>query len=271
MDIFAKFPRPRGSANDQKQRRLPSLESHCRRGEFETILELLHDQNAPIESKWLEQDYTLMGENALHFIMRFQPPADVVSAMMERLQNAGTHQPEIAVDFLGRTPLHHACVSQCEPCVIHTLLRSPAGVISARAKDLQGRLPLHLLCKSYQPSRKRKIVAQAKDEMALSKITVGIKLLVGLSPRTACVKDDKGRIPLDYVKQMKVHTKNHPNAAEFWENMKTELSIAMDLSASASTTSYSNNFEKSGMVIRFSTETTPSDNDDVSVLSSSGV
>ena len=70
--------------------------------------------------------------------------------------------------------LHHACASQCEPATIHALLRSPAGAVSARAQDVRGRLPLHLLAKSFQPSRKhrynsqKQIAAQAKDEAALT-------------------------------------------------------------------------------------------------------
>ena len=141
---------------------------------------------------------------------------------------------------------------------------------------MRGRLPLHLLAKSFQPSRKhrynsqKQIAAQAKDEAALSRISVGIKLLVALSPRTACVKDDKGRKPLDYVNQMKMDTKNHPNAAELWETIKTELSIAMDLSTSVTASSCIKSSVHSGMVIRFSTEKSFSEEDDVSVLSLSG-
>ncbi|KAL3913894.1 MAG: hypothetical protein SGILL_006311 [Bacillariaceae sp.] len=274
MAIFAPLTRHRfrpADSTSPKKRRIPALAHLCRRRAFDDIVEILQDPTATVERKWFETEYTLMGENALHFIMRFHPPANVVSAMITRLrETAGISQPELCVDLLGKSPLHHACANQCEPSVIHTLLRTPAGVISARAQDLQGRLPLHLLCKSYQSSRKRSEKALARDTAALSNMLVGIKLLVGLSPRTACVKDDKGRVPLDYVKNMKMdEAKKADNMlCELWESMKIELSIAMDLSTSTAASISSG--ISSGMVIKFATDNTVTDDDDVSVLSFAG-
>ena len=115
-------------------------------------------------------------------------------------------------------------------------------------------------------SNKHSKKAQQERAEVLSAMATSIKLLVGLSPRSACVKDDKRRTALDYLLDWKVQKENE-TCRELWEVMKLELSIAMDLSST--TTSVYNAQQQAGMVIKFNTECT--DSDDVSVLSCPGV
>jgi Ankyrin repeat len=256
------------SSNMDKQsrnrRRVPPLLRLLKRRDFDTIIQLLKDPNANVE-KWFDSEYNLMGENALHLVMRYSPPASLVSAMTARLQDSGVSlQPELTVDLMGRTPLHHACEAQCEPAVIHALLETSAGAISARAKDVEGRLPLHLLCRGYNlPRIRKKQSAQQERAAMLAAMSTSIKLLVGLSPRTACIRDDRRRTALDYVNNLKMETGND-TCRELWEGMKLELSIAMDLSSTTTV----GNLQQAGMVIKFSTECT--DSDDISILSCPG-
>jgi hypothetical protein len=171
-------------------------------------------------------------------------------------------RPELTVDLSGRTPLHHACEAHCEPAVILALLETSAGVVSARARDVEGKLPLYLLCNGYHhlpsPSRIRKNLERLHQEraLALSAMVTSIKLLVGLSPRTACIKDYEGRTILDYIQCSQVKQETEA-CLQLWRVMKLELSVAMDLSSPTPT--------KAGMFVKFSSE--PNDRDEISFLS----
>ncbi|KAG7357197.1 ankyrin repeat domain protein [Nitzschia inconspicua] len=242
--------------------RIPPLERLLRRGDFPTIIQLLKDPNANLD-RWFDSEYNFVGENALHLIMRYGPPAELVTCLIARLKESGvSSQPEVTVDHRGRTPLHLACESHCEPAVIHALLETSAGALSARSKDLDGRLPLHLLCRGCKLPRIRKPKdAQQGRVVALRAVATNITLLVGLSPRTACVPDYKHNTALDYIQNVKIE-KEDEVCREIWEAMKQELTIAMDLSL---TTATIQNTHQAGMVIKFNTECTDVDN--VSVLS----
>lgn len=155
-------------------------------------------------------------------------------------------QLKFAVDLMGRTPLHIACDAQCERAVIHALLETSAGAIGAKAEVLEGRLPLHLLCRGRNLPRIRKSQSAQHERMAaLSAMTTSIKLLVGLSPRTACVTDDRRLTAFDYVQNLKMEKENE-TCRELREVMKLELSIAIDLSSSTVT---GKNVFRAGMVI----------------------
>jgi hypothetical protein len=257
--------------------RVPSLNRLLKRGDYHTVIQILNDPTANVE-RWLDFEYSLMGENALHFVMKFSPPAGLVTALIQRLiqqQDSGMsstlqQQPELTVDLRGRTPLHHACEAQCEPAVILALLETSAGAISARAKDIDGKLPLHLMCLGYHPSPSLSRIRMNSNRLqqgridALTAMVTSIKLLVGLSPRTACVKDDQGRTALDYIQCRPVATENE-TCLQLWAAMELELSLAMDLLSTTTMSVY----QHAGIVIKFPTECC--DCDDVSVLSSTSV
>jgi hypothetical protein len=258
-----------------KKKKVPSFARLSKRKDFDTILNLLNDVDveAPIIEKWFEREYTLTGENCLHFVMRSKPPANVVSAMIRRLQGAGITHPELSVDLTGRTALHHACMWLCEPSVVHSILQTSAGAISARAKDLEGRLPLHYAVRPKEVvtklgSRKAK-GPKTNPELieAITTMEMNVKLLVGLSPRTSCVADGKKCTPIDYLNRLVIVNETYQTMIK---NIQLELDMSMDLCKTTSTFDE----RKSGMVIKFSNRDLSTDtdgiDDDVSVLSFNG-
>jgi len=248
-------------------RKAPSLVRLARRRKFETIVDLLTDPDVIVDH-WFEQEYSFMGENCLHFIMKYKPPVHLVSAMVSRLQVAGVENPELVVDLAGRTALHHACMWLCSPSVIYLLTQTTAGVVSARSQDLEGRLPLHYITSSRNLpsrwiSRKSLVSSSSQPELVevLSTMEMNLKLLVSISPRTSFVPDDKGCTALDCLQKLNVANET---CRSILQNMEMELNIAMDLCQTAPVY----NRERTGLVVKFPSET--SVDDDVSVLSFTG-
>ena len=57
----------------------------------------------------LTKDYSMIGDNCLHLMLTFRPTPWAVQLMMDQFRFATeTRDPELSVDFLGRTPLHVA-------------------------------------------------------------------------------------------------------------------------------------------------------------------
>eukprot|EP00529_Nitzschia_sp_RCC80_P023094 CAMPEP_0113492074 /NCGR_PEP_ID=MMETSP0014_2-20120614/27883_1 /TAXON_ID=2857 /ORGANISM="Nitzschia sp." /LENGTH=466 /DNA_ID=CAMNT_0000385883 /DNA_START=130 /DNA_END=1530 /DNA_ORIENTATION=+ /assembly_acc=CAM_ASM_000159 len=135
----------------------PSLVKLLKRRDFGTIRHMLLDSTVDVNSSWFSREYTIMGENCLHYLLRFRPDSQTVSAMIYRLRLSGFQEPELSVDLTGRTPLHVAVFHGCDVSVIDTLLKANAGHISSRAQDVNGRVPLHYaIMMSTSPSTKTK-------------------------------------------------------------------------------------------------------------------
>ena len=81
------------------------------------------------------------GMTLLHAVVRFNPPLDVVTKMVDICPDQLA-----AKDCLGRTPLHVAAGSSAEPRLIKLIANAyPA---SCDATDEDGKTPLHFACDS---------------------------------------------------------------------------------------------------------------------------
>mmetsp|Transcript_51691 Transcript_51691/g.124777 ORF Transcript_51691/g.124777 Transcript_51691/m.124777 type:complete len:473 (+) Transcript_51691:507-1925(+) len=218
--------------------RAPSLVKLLKRRDFGTIRHMLLDSTVDVNSSWFRREYTIMGDNCLHYLLRFRPDSQTVSAMIYRLRLIGIQEPELSVDLTGRTPLHVAVLHGCDVSVIDTLLKANAGHISSRAQDVNGRVPLHYaIMMSTSPSTKTNsafgfsprgnsvendyekqtthpfvpfpflfmMKRRNKNNEPLYKkewmynILHTVKLLLGMSPETCLIMDDYHQLPVDVV------------------------------------------------------------------------
>lgn len=117
--------------------------------DFDSMYEILSNPN--IDSKrWFYEQYTMLGERCLHMLLHHRPPARLVSLALQRAADYGVTEPDLEVDLLGRTPLHHAVGYGCSPEVVQVLLDSPNGRdVAIRVQDQNGSLPLHLAVLPY--------------------------------------------------------------------------------------------------------------------------
>ena len=217
----------------------PSLVKLLKRRDFSTIRRLLLDSTVNVNSSWFSRSYTMMGENCLHYLLRFRPDSRTVSAMIYRLHSCGIQEPELSVDLTGRTPLHVAVLHGCDVSVIDTLLKANAGRVSTRAQDFNGRVPLHyaVMMSTTSPSttnmnsafgssprhsnvgnegRKQTArrpflslpfmmkIRNINDEQLYKKERMyntmyTIKFLLGMSPETCLIMDDYHQLPIDII------------------------------------------------------------------------
>ena len=79
------------------------------------------------------------GMTFLHAVVKYNPPTEVIEAMIQADTDAVKGQ-----DCLGRTPLHVACGTGSDVSIIRLLVR--AYPEACDIEDVDGRTPLHLAC-----------------------------------------------------------------------------------------------------------------------------
>ena len=241
--------------------RAPSFLRLVKRYDFDTMYQVLADPTMSTR-RWFEEEYSMLGENCLHTIMKYRPPVRVIVLLLKRLVEYGIAEPELSVDILGRTPLHYAVGYLCEPGVTQVLLTSSAGKLSLRAQDIDGRLPLHIAMRPYElvnPMRRPK-----KNRLPSTRVQRILKetveILVFLCPQATLIKDDHRRTAVQYATTKDVD----PSFHECIQTISQELRMA-----EAMTKSEKLLHDKRGMVVEFpsSSSTGNAADDDVSVLS----
>ncbi|KAG7344376.1 ankyrin repeat domain protein [Nitzschia inconspicua] len=118
------------------------------------------------------------GNLVLHEICKHSPPIDVVETFYEANDSA-----VMIRGYGGYLPLHHACANGASDDVIQYLLSKYPEAVSV-ADENEHMLPLHLTCK----------VGASEDIFML---------LLSHYPEAASSKDDFGRLPLDYAKNIR--------------------------------------------------------------------
>jgi len=217
--------RNRSAEEDLSKGRVPSLKKLLKAGAFDTITNILQDDSLDLRKKWFDKEFSMLGENCLHLLMRFRPSAELVSLMLLRLAQAGIKEPELSVDVVGRTPLHHAVGFLCEESVLNVLLESDAGQKSVRAQDLEGRVPLHTAMRPFyvfgkhdhrkkHPEGTEYIDALLDGKPANLKLTAeevgelmkdSVFLLLDTWPQSVLVRDDDMRRAAYYMKKTVQH------------------------------------------------------------------
>ncbi|EJK45984.1 hypothetical protein THAOC_35372 [Thalassiosira oceanica] len=81
----------------------------------------------------------LNGMTILHAVLRHDPPAEIVKALLDLVPEQAAHS-----DCLGRLPLHVAAGCRCSPRAVRLLVdRHPDACL---ARDADGKTPLILAC-----------------------------------------------------------------------------------------------------------------------------
>jgi hypothetical protein len=188
------FTLRRRRIGDDLKRPLPSLTKLLKRKEFDSICKVLNDPKMNL-GKWFEGEYSVLGENCLHEIMKHRPPAKLVELVLQRLVEYGIPEPELSVDIIGRTPLHHALGYVCDPTVVRVLVSGHAGKLSTRAHDIEGRLPLHVATRPHElwvgKNLKRRQITNVDPVEVQIIMRKTVELLVAVYPQSVLVQDDK--------------------------------------------------------------------------------
>ena len=105
---------------------------------------------------------------ALHYLLEFQPPLNIVERVIEILGPRVV--PEDSVDAAGQTPLHKACLYQCDSSVVARLTHGNGRYVSAyRTTDGErGRTPLHCACAVLPSTSVAADAANYEDENSSS-------------------------------------------------------------------------------------------------------
>jgi hypothetical protein len=245
-----------------RSKKPPSLTKLLKKRDFESITEQLNNP-ASDTGRWFDAEYSILGENCLHIILRDRPPAKLVELILKRLVEYGIPEPELSVDVLGRTPLHHAVAFLCDPSVIRVLLSGPAGRLSVRAQDDEGRLPLHVAMLPYELEASKKEKERKKKLGHLDSSEVGIlmktttELLVTVCPQTTLITDYKQRTPLQYAQALE----SDDFYGAFMPIISQDLRMAEEISKSELQSN-----ECSGMFIEIPSAELSLEDDDVSLL-----
>jgi hypothetical protein len=128
------------------------------------------------------------GMTILHGCVRFNPPPNVVSRMIELCPHAPT-----SLDCLDRTPLHIAAGTNASSAVVNLLVEAFPDACSLKDKD--GRTPLHMACDAecelFEDKRSKRL------REAPSYRTINILLSASLD--SAVLEDEDGMSAIEYA------------------------------------------------------------------------
>lgn len=185
-------------------KKAPPLTKLLKKGDFVAIDRYLHDSSICTDS-WFSQDYSLFGENCLHLLLQYRPPANVVRAMLEQYRKVRSDDaPHLTVDYFGRTPLHISLIHHNTPDVVELLASKEDGKSAAMAVDSNHRLPLHEVVISYHDTlepRKRQFLVKdgLKIEDLRNNIISNAAILLDVFPEALSVRDRDHSTPLEYL------------------------------------------------------------------------
>lgn len=118
------------------------------------------------------------GNLVMHEICKHNPPIDVVETLYDANDSA-----VMIRGYGGYLPMHHACASGASDEVIQYLFSKYPDSLSV-ADENEHALPLHLVCK----------IGASEDVFML---------LLSHHPEAAFRRDDFGRLPIDYAKNIR--------------------------------------------------------------------
>jgi hypothetical protein len=185
----------------------PSLPRLLKKRDFEAIYHCL-ETSAICTDSWFTNDYSMVGENCLHLLLQYNPPAHLVELMLHQYRKVnGVERPQLTVDYLGRSPLHYALSCHNAPDVVEILASVEEGKTAAMIIDSNRRLPLHNIAVSYreslEPSTQRILV---KAGFNIQKIQANMisnaAFLLKVFPEAMSIRDADKRTPLSYVRSV---------------------------------------------------------------------
>jgi hypothetical protein len=185
----------------------PSLLRILKKRDFETLHRCIQDPTIRTDC-WFTETYSMVGENCLHLLLQFRPPAKVVQIMLHEFRRVtGVEVPHLTVDYLGRSPLHVALCFYNSPDVVALLASTECGKTAAMAIDANHRLPLHnaIICyrESLEPSEARKIIKEGLQiEDIQADIVASIVLLLKVFPGAISIRDINRYTPLKYAREV---------------------------------------------------------------------
>jgi ankyrin repeat protein len=184
-----------------KRNRVPILKL-AKGGRYDEMKKLLLQENDVKTDNWIRL-VDPKGETALHMILKYQPPVEIVHLIIMSLaKKTNIAVPEEVRDAEGKTPLHVAVTYECHPDVVHRLLNGVGGVIPAVTKDREDRLPLHLAClgKACGATSAKQLSQQPTQKQVDNMVQV-VYLLLSAYPIAAVLRDSKGETPLDLARR----------------------------------------------------------------------
>ena len=137
----------------------------------------------------------LNGMTLLHAAVRYNPPLDIVTQMMELCP-----QMTAAKDCLDRTPLHVAIGSGVSPEVVKLIAHAHPSACDVQ--DAEGKTPLHLACDSSC------VLFEDHDDFNDDDATTAsrqppchetVEVLLAYSLRAAILQDAEGKSPLQHA------------------------------------------------------------------------
>jgi len=184
-----------GAQHNKTKNPVPRIVKHRR---FNLLVALLSEESTQHKEKWLSELSRWKGGTALHSVLEYQPPLELVDLLIQQLaEHTSTIVPEEATDDEGQNPLHIAVANGCDSRIAKRLLSGVSGVIPAVGKDSMGRFPLHCACENPTGlstfSRKRLRLTSAK---AIANMVNTVYVLVTAYPLAATIPDNEGHTPL---------------------------------------------------------------------------
>jgi hypothetical protein len=135
-----------------------------------------------------------IGCTLLHFLCRYQPPLQLVEAVVETWPSLSKKM----IPATKQTALHVACQYGARSDVVKFLLEIYGE--AAMMQDINGRLPLHLACRPEQPPPTQMDEEDKEKNGAVQWIKPGhavVRALCGHSPKAANAQDKDGCNPLE--------------------------------------------------------------------------
>lgn len=130
----------------------------------------------------------------VHFACRFNPPRTIIRHLNLLYPEGLNH-----ADALGRLPLHYAAKWRASYRLIEYLIKKDQSAASVR--DVSGKVPLHLMCESYNASSSADTV---EDLSPQEHIVECIKVLTSVAPETVNIEDNDGITVLEYAIESEV-------------------------------------------------------------------